>query len=284
MAGDVLKIVRSFSDRALALERHSFALGLALVLLFNLYWYGAFLSFPLFGEDAAALYSSLLEAMKDGHLVTTLYPIKWLEGLGQPNLFVTFSFDPFAWVMVLPIEPADSFRLSMALRATAAWLSSYWFVIVLFRGRRELALFSATLYLLINFILMNAWGIHTFAGMYNATHAALFPLLPACALLIMRSRRRLGLADLGLFVTLLFFLLDYPVGSLMGTAVFLAYAFIAAVLARPAERASGSARSCSAPTTTGGCATSARSAPVSPRRRSRRSPAPSGRWCERPHR
>ena len=237
MAGDALKIARSFSGGALALERHSFALGLALVLLFNLYWYGAFLSFPLFGEDAAALYSSLLEAMKDGHLVTTLYPIKWLEGLGQPNLFVTFSFDPFAWVMALPIDPADSFRLSMALRATAAWMSSYWFVIVLFRGRRELALFSATLYLLINFILMNAWGIHTFAGMYNATHAALFPLLPAYALLIMRSRRRLGLADLGLFMTLLFFLLDYPVGSLMGTAVFLVYAFIAVVLARPAERA-----------------------------------------------
>ena len=88
------------------------------MLLFNLYWYGAFLSFPVLGEDAGALLSNLLETIKDGHLATTRFPINWLEGLGQPNLFVTFTFDPFAWVMLLPLEPADSFRLSMALRAT----------------------------------------------------------------------------------------------------------------------------------------------------------------------
>ncbi|HYB57020.1 MAG TPA: hypothetical protein VEK12_12670, partial [Alphaproteobacteria bacterium] len=104
--------------RALASRRHSFALGLALVLVFDLYWYGAFLSFPLLGEDAGALYSNLLETIRDGHLATTLYPIKWLEGLGQPNLFVSFTFDPFSWLMLLPLEPADAFRLSMALRAT----------------------------------------------------------------------------------------------------------------------------------------------------------------------
>ena len=158
--------------------------------------------------------------------------------MGQPNLFVSFTFDPFSWLMLLPLEPADAFRLSMALRATVGWAASYWFVVVLFRGRRDIALAAATLYLLINFILMNAWGIHTFAGMYNATHAALFPLLPALALIIMRSRRWLGPADLGLFVALLFFLLDYPIGSLIGTAVFLVYAAAALALARPAERGS----------------------------------------------
>jgi len=223
--------------RIVASDRRAFPLALLLVLAFNLFWYGAFLSFPLFGEDAGALYSNLLETIKDGRLATTRFPIKWLEGLGQPNLFVTFTFDPFSWVMLLPLEPADSFRLSMALRASAGWLSSYWFVLVLFRGRRGVALIAATLYLLINFIVTSAWGIPTFAGIYNATHAALFPLLPALALLIMRRRSWVGLADLGLFAALLFFLLDYPVGSLIGVSVFLAFAGVAALLARPAERA-----------------------------------------------
>ena len=232
---DTLKSLARWG-RLIASDRRAFPAALLLVLAFNLFWYGAFLSFPLFGEDAGALYSNLLETIKDGELATTRFPIKWLEGLGQPNLFVTFTFDPFSWAMLLPLEPADSFRLSMALRASAGWLSSYWFVLVLFRGRRGVALIAATLYLLIDFTLMNAWGIHTFAGMYNATHAALFPLLPVLALLVMRSRRWLGPADLGLFVVLLFFLLDYPIGSLIGTCVFLAYAAVALGLARPAER------------------------------------------------
>ena len=222
--------------RVAASDRHSFAVAFLLVLVFDFYWYGAFLSFPLFGEDAGALYSSLLETIKDGHLATLHFPLKWLEGLGQPNLFVSFTFDPFAWVMLLPLEPADGFRLSMALRASVGWLASYWFILVLFRGRRAIALLAATLYLLMNFTLMNAWGIHTFAGMYNATHAALFPLLAALGLLVMRERRWLGPADLALFVTLLFFLLDYPIGSLIGTAVLFVYAIVALVLVRPAER------------------------------------------------
>ena len=222
--------------QTLASDRHSFAVAFLLVLVFDFYWYGAFLSFPLFGEDAGALYSSLLETIKDGHLATLHFPLKWLEGLGQPNLFVSFTFDPFAWVMLLPLEPADGFRLSMALRASVGWLASYWFILVLFRGRRAIALLAATLYLLMDFTLMNAWGIHTFAGMYNATHAALFPLLAALGLLVMRERRWLGPAGLALFVTLLFFLLDYPIGSLIGTAVFFVYVGVTLALARPAER------------------------------------------------
>src|SRR5208282_5760611 len=106
------------SGMALISRRGRFAAALGLVLVFTLYWYGAFLSFPLLGEDAANLLSTLLETIKDGHLATLSYPIKWLEGLGQPNPFVTFSFDPFAWPLLLPLDPADAFRLSMALRAT----------------------------------------------------------------------------------------------------------------------------------------------------------------------
>ena len=222
--------------RILASERHSFLVAFLLVLAFDLYWYGAFLSFPLFGEDAGALYSSLIETVNDGHLATLGFPLKWLEGLGQPNLFVSFTFDPFAWTLLLPLKPADAFRLSMALRASVGWLASYWFVLLLFRGRRAIALLAATLYLLTDFTLMNAWGIHTFAGMYNATHAALFPLLAALALLVMRGGLRLGWPDLALFATLLFFLLDYPIGSLMGLAVLLVYAAVTLVFARPAER------------------------------------------------
>ena len=222
--------------RVLASDRRGFVIAFVLVLTFNLYWYGAFLSFPLFGEDSGALYSNLLEMIRDGHLVTTLYPIKWLEGLGQPNLFVSFTFDPFSWLMLLPLEPADAFRLSMALRATVGWAASCWFVLVLFRGRRDIALAAATLYLLINFILMSASGIPTYAGMYNATHAAIFPLLPALALIIMRSRRWLGPADVGFLAALLFFVLVYPIGCLIGLAVFVAFAGIAFLLARRAER------------------------------------------------
>jgi len=217
-------------------HRGRFAAALGAVLLFTLYWYGAFLSFPLLGEDAANLLSTLLETIKDGHLATLSFPIKWLEGLGQPNPFVTFTFDPFAWPMLLPLDPADAFRLSMALRATAAWLASYWFVIVLFRGQQAVAMASATLYLLIDFVLTSAWGIPTFAGIYNATHAAVFPLLPTLALLVMRAKRRVAWADLGLLAVLLLFLLDYPVGSLIGTAVFLVFAGAVFALARPAER------------------------------------------------
>ena len=80
--------------RILASERRAFPLALLLVLAFNLYWYGAFLSFPLFGEDAGALYSNLLETIKDGQLVTTRFPDQMARGPGQPNLFVTFTFDP----------------------------------------------------------------------------------------------------------------------------------------------------------------------------------------------
>ncbi|HUI19182.1 MAG TPA: hypothetical protein VL244_16055 [Alphaproteobacteria bacterium] len=222
--------------QALASDRHSFAVAFLSVLTFDLYWYGAFLSFPLLGEDAAALYSTLLETIRDGHLATVGFPLVWPVGLGQPNLFVTFTFDPFAWMMLLPIEPPDAFRLSMALRASVGWLTSYWFVLVLFRGRRSIALLAATLYLLINFILTSAWGIPAFAGIYNATHAALFPLLPTLALRVMRSRRWLGVADFGLLVSLIFFLLDYPVGSLIGTPVFLLFACVAMLSGRPAER------------------------------------------------
>ena len=183
------------SGTVLISRRGRFAAALGVVLLFTLYWYGAFLSFPLLGEDAANFLSTLLETIKDGHLATLSFPIKWLEGLGQANPLVTFIFDPFAWPMLLPLDPADTFRLSMALRATAAWLASYWFVIVLFRGQQAVAMASATLYLLIDFILTSAWGIPTFAGIYNATHAAVFPLLPTLALLIMRTKRKVALAD-----------------------------------------------------------------------------------------
>jgi hypothetical protein len=226
-------------DRAAAVIgslRPSFAAALPLVLLANLYWYGAFLSFPILGDDAASNLSVLLATMRAGAYATLRFPMNWSEGMGQANLFVTFGFDPFAWVLLLPLDLADGYRLSMALRATTAWAASYWFFLLLFRGSRVVALASATLYLLIDFILTSAWGTYVWAGTFNATHGALFPLLAAFALLVMRSRSRVGLADLGFFVTLLFFLLDYPIGSLIGTPVLLTFAGVAMLLARPAER------------------------------------------------
>ena len=93
---------------ALASGRHSFPITLLLVTIFSFYWYGAFLSFPVFGEDAASLFYVLLETIRDRHFATLAFPMNWREGLGQENPFVTFTFDPFAWVIpLLPTPQTD---------------------------------------------------------------------------------------------------------------------------------------------------------------------------------
>ncbi len=187
-----------------------------IVLGFNLLWYGSYLSFPLIGEDGAALYSSLVETVRHGRTFLLGFPIKWLEGLGQPNVFVSLTFDPFSWLLLSGLDEANAFRLSYALRATTCWFTTYLFISGLFRGARSIAVTGAFLGMLLSFTLTHPWGIPTFAGIFVATHAAVFPGLLWLYLLMVESRRRIGWADLAFALGLTLFLLMYPIGSLLG--------------------------------------------------------------------
>src|SRR6266446_3075579 len=125
--------VRRPSHSAIA----SWGLG---VLMFNLFWFSSFLSFPLVGEDGAANYSFLVETVQNASPWQLIFPIKWLEGLGQPNVFVTVTFDPFSWLMFSGLDAPDAFRISYALRASVCWVFTYLFVSELFRRARGIAL------------------------------------------------------------------------------------------------------------------------------------------------
>lgn len=209
------------------------------VLVFNLYWYGAYLSFPLMTEDGASNYSSLVDVASLGPLLTSI-PISFLEGLGQPNLFVTATYDPFSWLMFLDGDKADLFRISTALRATACWLTSYLFIKALSRGRMAVAVIGAFISLALNFTLTNPYGMPTYGGIFNGTHAALFPLLLWLYLRVSKQARWLGWPDLFLFALLTVFLLVYPLGSLIGLAVFFAFAASLVFFYKSSYRASAS--------------------------------------------
>jgi hypothetical protein len=185
----------------------------AAVLVFNAFWYGRYLSFPLIGEDAAALYSFLVETVHSAPAWTLAFPVKLREGLGQPNVFVTATFDPFAWLMLTRLDPADAFRLSYVLRATVGWIGTYVFVVSLFRGARSLAVTSAFLAMLLDFTLTHPWGIPTFAGIFVATHVAVFPWLLWLYLAVVRARGPFGPRDIVFGVALAWFLMMYPIGS-----------------------------------------------------------------------
>ena len=211
-----------------SLASPTFAAGVGVVLIFNLVWYAWFLSFAMFSEDGAANYSFLVETARDAG-ATTRFPIKWLEGLGQPNLFVTPVFDPFSWPFLTALEPATAMRLSYALRATVAWITAYLLVAALFRHQRAIALVAASIYMVMTFTLAHPWGNRLFAGMFNGTHAAIFPALLLLYWITARQRRLLGWADAALALTMAVLLLAYPIGSLL--AVPTLGAFAAAVIA-----------------------------------------------------
>ena len=86
-------------------------------LVFNLAWYGWFLSFPMVSEDGAANYSFLLETLRDDGGITQ-FPIKWMEGLGQPNVFVSVAFDPFSWLFLLAAGQRVSDRVNTTERVS----------------------------------------------------------------------------------------------------------------------------------------------------------------------
>jgi hypothetical protein len=194
------------------------------VFLFNLFWYGAFVSFPLIGEDGAANYSFLVETLRYAKAPTLTFPIKWLEGLGQPNIFVTVTFDPFSWLMRSGLPAPDAFRLSYAVRATVGWLTTCLFIAALFPGAAWLPRIGAWLNLLLCFTLSVPHGVPTQAGIPVATHAAVFPGLLWLYLRAAESPRPVGLAQGALAAGLLLFMLMFPLGSLLGLAVLFTFA------------------------------------------------------------
>jgi hypothetical protein len=203
------------------------------VLTLNLLWYGSYLSFPLFGEDGAANYSFLVETVQSSRPWQPTFP---LEGMGQPNLFVTVTFDPFSWLMLTPLPAADAFRLSYALRATVCWLTSYLFLGLLFGRARPIALTGAFISMLVSFTLTHPWGIPTFAGISVATLAAVFPGLLWLYLKLVREPRLVGWGDVVFVPALTLFLLMYPVGSLLGLAALFAFGIGLVVASRQAGR------------------------------------------------
>jgi hypothetical protein len=206
---------------------------------FNFWWYASFLSFPLQGEDGATNYSNLLEAIGSGLTFTTSFPIKWLEGMGQPNFFVSAAADPFAWLMWLPLPADDAFRFSMALRATVCWLGSFYAAEFMLGRNLARSVMAATACMALNFTCSNAWGVPSFAGIYNATHAALFPWMVAAVAAGARSSRRFSLPDAALVLLLVPFILVYPVGAVIGLVVLCFFAAILALHERAAGRLGG---------------------------------------------
>jgi hypothetical protein len=207
------------------LATHSLLVGTCAVLLFNLVWYGMYVSFPLIDEDGAANYSSLIEAARFSDLSIFTFPIKWLEGLGQPNVFEPLAFDPFSWLMVKSADPADAFRVSYALRATVCWLTTYLLAAKLFRGARGLAIVSAFISLDFTFTFANGGGSVTFAGIAQATQLAMLPGLLWLYLRVAGDRRWLTANDLIFALALVAFLLSYPLQSLFGLIVILVFGF-----------------------------------------------------------
>jgi hypothetical protein len=206
------------------------------VLAFNLAWYGSFLAFPLIGEDGAANYSFLMETIRFGEFFRPTFPIKWLEGLGQPNMFVSVTFDPFSWLMYAPLPPPDAFRVSYALRATVCWLTTFLLTRALFRRAPAMAVTAAWFSMLLAFVLTSSHGIATFAGIPVATHAALFPGLLWLYLRVVRQRRPVGLCDIAFALAVVWFMVVFPFGTLLPLGVLFVFAAVLVVTSRRAKR------------------------------------------------
>lgn len=209
---------------------------LVAVLIFNAVWFGWYVSFPLFGEDGAANHSSLVETVRSAPLVSSRFPLKWLEGLGQPNVFVTLTFDPFAWLMRLPLASADVQRLSYVLRATLCWFTTYLWVRALFRRARGVPETAGLLAVLVNFTLTHPRGAPAHGAMFNATQAALFPALLWLYDRIVVRRSRIGGPEIAFAAGLVLFFLTYPLGSLLALPVLAAYGVGILATARPRSR------------------------------------------------
>ncbi len=207
------------SDQKSAQGVRVLAAQMMLIFLFCNIWYLHTLSFPLVGEDGATQYSNLTEMIQDHRFWSSSVPLKWREGLGQPNLFLVPAFDPFSWLLFLPGESEFWFRVSMALRAFTCWLATYGFARSIGIKAAGVCSVVALVNMYLNFMLTGAWGIPTFAGIYNATHSAIFPAMMMLIALLVRQRSRIGLHTGMTFGFSLLLALTYPIGSVLPLCV-----------------------------------------------------------------
>jgi hypothetical protein len=207
------------------------------ILAFSLYFYGYARSFPLISDDGAANYVSMLHALRAGGLFNLTFPIKWFEGLGQPNMFYSSLFDPFNWLMLGPLPDADAFRISYAVRAAFLWLTTFLFVARLLPGATAIAMTAGSLNFVLCYPLGSPGSVPAWAGIHHMTQLVLLPAVLWLYLGLMRQRTWLGIQDALLTVALALFLLNYPLNSLMGLVVIIGFAFIMVLCAGRADRA-----------------------------------------------
>jgi hypothetical protein len=198
------------------------------------YFYFWLLSFPVIGEDGAANFVSMLDAIRNSRPFSLTFGVKFLEGMGQTNLFYSAGFDPFTWVMWLPIDHADAFRLSYVVRASSCWLFTFLLARALLgteKPSNATAASAATLNTLLCYPLAVMLGVPNTAGIHHATQSALLPLLCLLQLKLSQQSKGITALDCGMTVAISVFCLTYPLNSLMGIGVFLCFGFWLALFA-----------------------------------------------------
>lgn len=208
-------------------------------------FYVYLLSFPLHGEDGAFNYMSLLQRLNTERPLSLLFGFKLIDGLGQPNLFWTIAFDPFSWPMLFVRFGHESaqnyliaFQLTMALRLAACWLATYLFATAVLPGARTLAVTTSYLCVLLSFCLsMSVGGTQNSAGTFNASETVLLPLCLAFYVRGIRLRQRLFSPNsAALFLSLLFLIMTYPIGSLIAVGVLIGIAAVIPIVGGRALR------------------------------------------------
>jgi len=204
---------------------------------FLIYFYLFFLSFPVIGEDGAANYISMINALTTSSPFSANFNVKYFEGLGQVNLFYSPGYDPYTWVMYLPIDKIDAFRISYVIRSISCWIFTYFLTKKLFTGKNssEISSSAATINTLLCFPLGLWLGVPSTAGIHHASQSAMLPLLCWLYLKTVEENRRFNSFKILLFFFILFFLLGYPINSLMGIAIFLLFAFATLLTAEKSQ-------------------------------------------------
>jgi hypothetical protein len=202
-------------------------------------------AFPLFGGDGAFNYMSLVERLDSTDAFSLLFGYKLVEGLGQPNPFLTIIFDPFSWPLLAlkllrhsPRGVVLVFQLTMALRVIACWLGTYLFGAWAFPGTRTVALTAGYLNTLLTFFLsMNIGSTELYGAMYNGTQAAFLPLAAGVYLRgVVLQKPFLSWNSLIVVALIFFLLMSYPIGSLVTAAVLVAIMAAAAAGCRTGLR------------------------------------------------
>ena len=222
LLGEITKMIAGF----LNLKNRKLIILIISILLFNLFWYGSFLSFPVFQEDGALNYSVLLELLQfDEPWNLSLFPIRWLDFLGQQTVIVRPIFDPFSWPMILGMEPGNGTRLAYALRATTCWLTTYLLVTTLFKGKQGMAITSGLLCMCLNYMMANGFGVVSDTVIQVASRLALFPGLLWLYLLMVQQKRLIGWADATFAIGFIWFSFHSSIYFILSGSVLFVFVF-----------------------------------------------------------